>query len=87
MCYPFLSEHITSTGKVDHNRFTCPGQWNMQVAELQEVVIRLYNIREAEKELNSCFQVQSAGNPKPAAKQLKTSPNSTHTAGRGASNT
>lgn len=44
-------------GKVDHNRFTCPGQWNMQVAELQEVVIRLYNIREAEKELNSCFQV------------------------------
>lgn len=53
------------------------------MAELQGVVIRLYNIREAEKELNSCFQVQSAVNPEPAAKQLKTSPNSTHTVGRG----
>lgn len=55
----------------------------MQVAELQEVVIRLYNIREAEKELNSCFQEQSVGSPKPAAKQLKTFPNNTHTIGRG----
>lgn len=56
----------------------------MQVAELQEVVIRLYNIREAEKELNSCFQVQSAGNPKPAAKQMKTSPTA-HTLQEGGS--
>lgn len=59
----------------------------MQVAELQEVVIRLYNIREAEKELKSYFQVQSTGNPEPAAKHLKTSTNSTHTVGKGVSNT
>lgn len=42
-----------------------------QVAELQETVIRLQNIWETEKELDSCFQVLSAVDPQPMAKQPK----------------
>lgn len=34
-----------------------------QAAELQEVVRRLHNIREAEEELDSLFQVQPAVDP------------------------
>jgi len=45
-----------------------------QVAELQEAVRRLHNIREAEKEIGSWLQVQSAANSKHTAKQPKTPP-------------
>ena len=45
-----------------------------QVAELQEVVRRLHNIRESEKELDSWFQAQSAMHSQTA----KNSPTSTH---------
>ena len=54
-----------------------------QVAELQEVVRRLCNIREAEKLLDSWFQAQSAVDPQPTAKQPKPPPMA-HTEGRGA---
>ena len=56
-----------------------------QVAELQEAVRRLRSIREAEKELDSWFQVQSAVDLQPTAKQPKTPP-LVHTEGRGANN-
>lgn len=55
----------------------------MPVAELQEMMRRLHNIRKAEKELDIWFQVRSAANPQPRAKQPKTTP-MTHTKGRGA---
>ena len=45
-----------------------------QVAELQEAVRRLRSIREAEEELGSWFQAQSAVEPQPMAKQPKTPP-------------
>ena len=51
-----------------------------QVAALQEAVRRLRNIREAEKELDSWFQVQSAVDPQP-----KTPPPA-HTEGSGVNN-
>ena len=41
-----------------------------QVAELQEAVRRLRNIREGEKELDSWFQVQSAVDPQPDRQKL-----------------
>ena len=41
------------------------------LAELQEAKRRLHNIRETEAELDSWFQVLSAGNPQPMAKQSK----------------
>ena len=56
-----------------------------QVAALQEAVRRLRSIREGEKELDSWFQVQSAVDPQPTAKQPKTPP-PVHTEGRGANN-
>ena len=43
-----------------------------QVAELQEAMRRLCNIREAEKELDGWFQAQSAVDPQPTAKWPKT---------------
>ena len=45
-----------------------------QLAELQEAVRRLKNIRKAEKEIDSQFQAQSAVGSPPTAKQLKTPP-------------
>jgi len=56
-----------------------------RVAELQEAVRRLRNIREAEKETDSWFQAQSAEDPQPMAKLPKTTPLA-HTEGRGANN-
>ena len=53
-----------------------------QVAALQEAVRRLRSIREAEKDLDSWFQAQSAVGPQPTAKQPKTPPPA-HTEGRG----
>ena len=57
-----------------------------QVAELQEAVRRLRNIREAEKELDSWFQVQSAADPQPTAKQTKTPPLAHAEGSRGTNN-
>ena len=42
-----------------------------QVAELQAVVSRLHNIREAGKERDSGFQVQSAVDPQPTPNSQK----------------
>jgi len=53
-----------------------------QVPELQEMVRRSCNIREAEKEICNWFQVQSAVDLQPMAKQPKTPPLA-HTEGRG----
>lgn len=53
--------------------------------ELQEAVRRLCSIKEAEKELDSWFQVQSAADTQPMAKEPKSLP-SKHTERRGASN-
>lgn len=43
-----------------------------QVAELEEVVRRLSTITEAEKELETWFQAQSAADPQPASRQPET---------------
>lgn len=52
-----------------------------QVAEVQEVVRRLCNIREAEEELDSWLQAQSAVDPQLMASQKLPH---WHTEGRGA---
>lgn len=41
-----------------------------QVAELQEAARRLCNIREAEKELDSCFQVQCLLDPQQNSQKI-----------------
>jgi len=57
----------------------CPGEDLLQpVAELQEAVRRLRNIREAEEVLDSWFQAQSAVDLQPTAKQQKNSHAGTH---------
>lgn len=56
-----------------------------RVAELQEAVRRLRNVREAENGLGSGFQAQSAVHLLPMAKQAKT-PLLAHTEGKGANN-
>jgi len=59
------------------------GDLLQQVAEMQESVTRLQNIKETEKKIDSWFQEQPAVDPQPTAKQQKTVPLA-HTEGKGA---
>lgn len=79
-----------SLGERAGNRLACspcahPEDLLQWVSGLQETLRGLCNIKEAEKELDSWFQAQSAVNPPPMAKQPET-PLVVHTEGRGSNN-